>query len=324
MPFKIIRNDLSKVTADVIVNSAHPQPVIGGGVDFVIHDAGGPELVQARIALGQIRIAEAKYTKGFLLNSNYVFHTVGPVWDNGGHKEYRQLYSCYWNSLQLAIELKQHSIAFPLISTGAFGAPKSVSLEIALKAFKEFLDTNELDIYLVVYDKDSYLISKQLHDDISSYIDTGTIARRRQQMDKRLRHEEIERIISYNDSIESSLKEELEFIDGTFQETLFAIIDDKGFTDPYVYKKANIDRRLFAKIRKDKFYHPSKNTVLALCIALELNTEQTQDLLSRAGYNLSLSIPFDIIIHYFIKQNKFDIFEINEALFDFDQEPLGF
>ena len=328
MPFKIVRNDITKMTVDSIVNSANPNPVIGGGVDFAIHEAGGKDLAQARIQLGSISVGDVKYTQGYNLPSNYVFHTVGPIWESGDETQREQLYSCYMNSLLLARELNLKSIAFPLISAGVFGCPRKTSLDIASKAINNFLTENDMMIYLVVFDHDSYIISKELYSDIESYMTTKDVVlqsdREFAHGKSRIRRQEVISDMQYkvNASYAPSLVDELDQIDGTWQETLFEIIRQRELKDSIVYNKANIDRKLFSKIRNDKYYHPSKKTAIALCLALELELEDTLSLISRAGYDLSLGIKFDVILRYFIKKKEFKIMEINYALFDFDQEVL--
>ena len=193
---------------------------------------------------------------------------------------------------------------------------------------KDFLKENDMMIYLVVYDHDSYIISKELYSDIESLITSKTVIHQsRRELTKRKSRNIRQEVLSevhYNidANYSASLDDELDQMDGTWQETLFEIIRQRDLKDSIVYNKANIDRKLFSKIRNDKYYHPSKKTAIALCLALELELEDTLSLISRAGYDLSLGIKFDVILRYFIKKKEYNIMEINYALFDFDQEVL--
>ncbi|MBU1144207.1 MAG: macro domain-containing protein [Firmicutes bacterium] len=321
MPFIVLRNDITKMKVDVIVNSANPEPMIGGGVDFAIHEAGGKELVEARINLGAINIGEVKETKGYNLPSNHVFHVVGPVYKNGNENESGQLYSCYMNALLLARDMKVESIAFPLISAGIFGFPRDKAITIATRAIKDFLEKHEIMIYLVVFDTKSYIISKEIHEHIESLIDSGEVdlqEKRANEMGMRQRRRQMEsaEIVHFH-AREFDIKED------TWQEALFQYIDAKGLKETDVYKKANIDRKHFSKIRSNSLYHPSKPTAVAFAIALNLEIDDTIDFVGKAGYHLSQAIRFDVIIRYYIEQKNYDIFLINNTLFDFDQELLG-
>lgn len=324
MPFKIIRNDISQMDVDAIVNSANPQPIIGGGVDFAIHEAGGDELIQARKELGQINVGQVKYTPGYNLKSRFVFHTVGPVWNGGTNGEDEDLYKCYFNALNLAKTMGLDSIAFPLLSSGVFNYPKEESLNVATRAIKDFLEDYEMTIYMVVLDHDSFVASKKKFGDIRVYVTTSGY---RVQVSREERARKERRIIQHREEIhyssENKMINELEQLDQSFRDTLFELIKARDVTDPQVYKKANIDRRLFSKIRNNPKYNPSKNTAIALAIALELNLTETRDLIGRAGYTLTQAFQFDAIIIHYIRKRKYDFYEINETLFDYDEELLG-
>ena len=156
MPFEIVRNDITHMRVDAIVNTANPKSVIGLGVDSTIHEKAGPDLLAAREKIGAIEVGCAAITPGFRLQAKYVIHTVGPIWDGGGCQEEILLRCCYDNSLQLAEEHGCHSIAFPLISTGAYGFPRDRALQIAISAFSAFLLEHDMQIYLVVFDQKSF------------------------------------------------------------------------------------------------------------------------------------------------------------------------
>jgi O-acetyl-ADP-ribose deacetylase (regulator of RNase III)/transcriptional regulator with XRE-family HTH domain len=335
MPLEIIRNDITKVHADAIVNAANPSLLGGGGVDGAIHRAAGPELLAECRTLGGCKTGEAKITKGYRLPARYVIHTVGPVWHGGNNNEEKLLADCYKNSLALAREYKLESIAFPLISSGAYGYPKDRAIKTAISVIGDFLFSNDMTVYLVIYDKSSFVLSERLFSSIVQYIDDKYIDehyfdRRGRIEERQLLNEYIEEPILSSMEAPSpiikrkrNLEDVVEQMDETFSQMLLRLIDEKGMTDAEVYKRANIDRKLFSKIRNDMNYKPSKPTVLAFAIALKLNLDETKDLLLRAGFALSHSSKFDIIIEFFIEEGNHNIFEINEALFAFDQRLLG-
>ena len=336
MPLEIIRNDITKVHAEAIVNAANSSLLGGGGVDGAIHRAAGPELLAECRALGGCEPGQAKLTKGYKLPAKYVIHTVGPVWQGGKSNEEKLLSACYKNSLALAKEHHLESIAFPLISSGAFGYPRDKALQTAISVIGEFLLSNDMTVYLVVFDKASFMLSEKLFSSITQYIDDkyieeGKFERRYSFSQKRRTSEsdlsESKCLSMIAMSIEEKPKRNLadlvKQIDETFSQMLIRLIDEKGMTDAETYKKANIDRKLFSKIRNDVDYKPSKSTVIAFSIALNLNLDETKDLLLRAGFALSHSSKFDIIIQYFIEHGNYNIFELNEALFAFGQNLLG-
>ena len=374
MPLEIVRNDITTMKVDVIVNSAHPTPEVGGGVDYAIHRAAGPELVAARRKIGDIATGTAFITPAFQLPAKYVVHTVGPIWQDGKTGQRKQLADCYTKSMELALENKCTSIAFPLISAGVFGCPAEIAIATAVQAVKEFLAEHEMQVYLVVFDRKAFKISSTLFDDVQDYLDKNYLE---ELFDEEIRIEEQRRRRSALElpalgdeppecggagmmeslpveaapapkraakrrpaakgksapdllqakSVASkkprSLSDLVEETDDTFSEALLRLIDAKGKKDPEIYKRANVDRKHFAKIRKNPNYQPSKATALALAIALELNLDETKDFIGRAGYAISHSNKTDIIVEYFIERKDYDIFTINETLFAFGQACLG-
>ena len=328
MPLIIVRNDITKMSVDAIVNAAKESLLGGGGVDGCIHRAAGPELLQECRTLGGCKTGDAKITKAYRLPCRYVIHTVGPVWNGGKYGEREQLVSCYRTSLALAKKYGCETVAFPLISSGVFGYPKDQALRVAVDAISEFLAENDMTVYIVIFDRAAYQIGNKLFADIAAYIDDHYVDAhtdsRREQM-RRMGVVESRMLTAYEDvpMAASGLDEALAHLDTGFSETLLKLIDRSGKKDAEVYKKANVDRKLFSKIRNNPDYKPSKPTAVAFAIALELNLPETRDLSARAGYALSASSKFDVIIEYFIGRKKYDIFEINEALFAFDQSLLG-
>lgn len=328
MPLIIVRNDITKMSVDAIVNAAKESLLGGGGVDGCIHRAAGPELLQECRTLGGCRTGEAKITGAYRLPCKYVIHTVGPVWNTGKYGEREKLASCYRTSLALAKERGCETMAFPLISSGVFGYPKDQALRVAVDTISGFLAENDMTVYIVIFDRAAYKIGNKLFADIAAYIDDHYVDAhtdsRRERM-RRMGVVESQMLTAYEDApmATSGLDEALAHLDTGFSETLLKLIDRSGKKDAEVYKKANVDRKLFSKIRNNPDYKPSKPTAVAFAIALELSLSETRDLIARAGYALSPSSKFDVIIEYFIMQRDYDIFKINEALFAFDQSLLG-
>ena len=333
MPLQIIRQDITKIECDAIVNAAKPSLSGGGGVDGAIHHAAGPGLLEECKTLGGCKTGQAKITKGYNLPCKYVIHTVGPVWKGGAKGEKEFLYSCYIESLKLAKEFNCESVAFPLISSGVYGYPKDKAFKVAIDAISEFLMENDMTIYVAVFDKSALSVSQKLFNKIKEYIDDNYVdenafIRRRNifeapdiPMATPMAEEYYSCSVCECESI--SIEDALERIDESFSQMLLRKIDEKGMTDSQCYKKANIDRKLFSKIRNDINYKPKKTTAIAFAIALELSLDETKDMLLKAGFALSHSNKFDIIIEYFIVNGNYNIFEINEALFQFDQSLLG-
>ena len=352
MPFKIVRNDITHVKADVIVNTANPKPIYASGTDLAIFQAAGAdELLAERKKIGCIERGDIAVTGAYALNAKYIIHTVGPIWVDGKHNEFETLESCYAKSLQKALELGCDSIAFPLISTGVYGVPKDKALQIAVSVFSRFLLENEMQIILVVFDKKSFQLSGQLVGEIDSFIDANYIRQKRRteysrrpfsssriESDITYDSEVYEECSRYTEAEESepellmsvpmpekamSLEEELENVGMSFHDKLFELIGESGMDNKDVWKRANLDRKHFSKIQCDEKYHPKKKTVMALCIALELDLEQAKDLLARADWAFSPSSKVDLIVQKAIIDKQYDIYQLNLVLFQYTNEILG-
>lgn len=422
MPFHIVRNDITKMRVDAVVNAANETLLGGGGVDGAIHRAAGPKLLEACRRLGGCPTGEARLTRGFDLPAKWIIHTVGPIWQGGGRGEEDLLRACYDNALALAKAKRCKSLAFPLISSGAYGYPRDEALAVATDRIRAFLKQNEMEVFLVVFDEKSFQLSRGLAQEIREYIDGAYAAAHDDRSNRRDRlagayrpapaaqkEEALEVYFSTDQdaffaaeefnamyfppaapvqapsrksakkqkssatpcalaapvqapfpksakkqksnampcasaAVEpspakekaprasarqsaaapgSSLQDALKQLDESFSQMLLRKIDEKGIADTDCYKKANVDRKLFSKIRSNANYRPSKPTAIAFAIALELPMEETKDLLMKAGFALSRSSKFDVIIEYFIEHGRYDIYEINEALFAYDQTLLG-
>ena len=331
MPIKIVRQDITKMDCDAIVNPTDSYYSHKGGVDEAIHNAAGKELYTECINKGFLSCSNAIITNSFLLPCKYIIHTMGPKWVDGNENEESRLISCYNEVLKLAKENKCESIAIPLISSGTFGFPKDKVLKIAISEISSFLLDNEMLVYIVVYDKTSYSISEKLFCDVESYIEneySGYIlgARRRKTPYDKCYSQVAESYSEYDTCCKSdrSLDDFFRNMDKGFAETLFDYIDKKGMTDVECYKKANVDKKTFSKIKCNMDYRPSKVTAVSFAIALRLDLEETNHLLNTVGMSLSKSSKFDVIIEYFITTGNYkDIFDVNETLYQFDQVGLG-
>ena len=384
MPFHIIRDNITRVHADAIVNTANPEPVYAGGTDSAIyHAAGRDRLLAERKKIGRINPGQAAFTPAFALHAKYIIHTVGPVWQGGDRGEFELLASCYRNALGIARRLGCESIAFPLISTGVYGFPKDRALEIALREISVFLEKSEMDVTLVVFDRKSFDLSAGLAADIRQYISDNYVteqtaeeyaiddqylgqslnqtlrpAARRELQRRSARHSRLESPSRKSDAKDSapqgekpdyllreegaayepdqsvssaparprpqrSLQDVMSQVGESFQECLLRLIDQRGLTDAQVYKRANIDRKLFSKIRCNPHYIPRRKTIISLAVALELNIDEMTDLLLKAGIALSPGSKFDLIIRYCVENQIYDSMTINAILFDYDQPLLG-
>ena len=344
MPLILIQSDITTLRCDAIVNAANNSLLGGGGVDGAIHRAAGPELLAECRTLGGCETGKAKLTKGYRLPAKYVIHTVGHIWRGGEYGEPALLRSCFLESLQLAVDTGCESVAFPLISSGVYGYPKQDAIRVARETILEFLREHEMTVYLVFFRRSELRLEEELQQELTKYIDVAlprakhftynlqgeakasaplfTAARPAAKLPAA---EDVQHgwLPAGAAASEPGLDEALSQLDESFSQMLLRKIDERGMTDAACYKKANVDRKLFSKIRGDVHYKPSKVTAIAFALALELPMAETEELLRKAGYALSGSSRFDLIISFFIRRGNYNIFDINEALFAYDQPLLG-
>ena len=346
MPFKIVRNDITKMNVDAIVNTANAAPIYSYGVDTAVYEAAGAKLLLAeRERIGFLNEGEVAITPGFNLPCKYIIHAVSPFYEDGESGEEELLRACYQKSLHLAKENNCKSIAFPLISTGSFGYPKEEGMRIAVDEISAFLLKNNMLVYLVVFDAESTGLGKNLYPDLEEYIDRNYVQEKSEDeygkgfFDFSLKEEvcapspeppKMARMSCYasasklskgsffDDDLweenESALKERMRHMSDTFQEYLMYLIQMKGLSNTEVYKKALITKQLFSKIKMNSNYHPDKATAMRLCVGARLNLDETKDLLARAGYALSPCDKRDIIFSFFIEREVYDMIEIDIVL----------
>ncbi len=342
MPFQVVRNDITKMQVDAIVNTANPLPTFGPGTDAAIYKAAGQEqLLEKRKEIGNMEPGTSVITEGFNLPAKYIIHTVGTSWHGGNENEADIIRSCYRSVFNLAKQYEVETLAFPVLASGSYGFPKGIALRIAFSEIERFLTDNDMMLFLVVFDQKSYTLSSEFYGDVDTYINDQYVEQKEsEEYDRKVfgregRHREPffnrPQPIVYEDSVsdaslmkpQMSLDEFLSNKDKTFMEMVFTFADEKGMTDVEVQKQANLDRKAFSKLKCGTTKNPSKNTALALSISLQLNIEQTKDLLSRAGLALSPVNQTDKIVRYFIERGNYNIYQINEALCEHNEKTLG-
>lgn len=379
MPFSIVRNDIARVHADVLVNAANTRLAEGGGVCGALFAAAGREQMRAACdAIGGCPTGSAVATPAFNLPARWCVHAVGPIWRGGGHGEEAALRSCYQIMFARVVELGARSVAYPLISAGIYGYPAEAALAVARDETRAFLaEHDDIEVTLVVFDRSTVRLGSALEQEIREYIDDEYVAqsphvrRRGAELEREARWaagaaapaaakpeapaaESAARKVDFfassfmGDDAEESvpdgvvfracsaaapapaagaapteLEDLLEHLDVGFSGTLLALIDQRGLADAEVYHRANLSRQLFSKIRSNPAYRPTKPTAVALAMALELDVPATQDLLSRAGLTLSRTSKFDVIVRFFLERGIYDIYQLNEALFAYDQPLVG-
>ena len=350
MPFQIIRNDITQVAADAIVNTANPEPVIGGGTDFAIHKAAGPELLEARKQIGGIGIGQSAATPAYRLSARFVLHTVSPAWIDGRHQEEEDLRKAYDAALALAAELGCKSIAFPLMAAGTYGFPQDLALSVAIRAFTDFLLDHDMQIYLVLFNGKAFGIARSIFDDLKSYIDDHYVSEKNEEeylVDEYRavsyssirpnraefqRRRRMERESAKQESVAGSappaplaesrpdacysLADILKQHEKTFSEYLLDLLKERDGKDSEVYKRAEVSKQLFSKILNNPDYQPTKSTAIQLALGLELDLAQTQKFLGKAGYALTRSSKTDLVIQYYIERKIYNVTFINEALDD--------
>ena len=352
MPFTIIRNDITAVSADAIVNTANPCPVIGAGTDSAIHAKAGAELLEARRKIGDIAPGCSAETPAYGLDAKYVLHTVSPAWVDGQHREAELLRQAYDSALLLADELGCRSVAFPLMAAGSYRFPKDLALRTAIDAFTAFLTEHDMEIILVLFDLSAFRIAGTMFDGLKSYVDENYVSARNE---KEYSFENISADFREECRFESrrgrtelppapampkmrpcaaaprknsasfrAVSDEILFpYAQTFSEKLRSYLMQHEGKDSAIYGDGAMSRQLFNKIINAKDYTPKKSTAIQLAIGLHLDLTQTQDLLQSAGYVLTHSDKRDVVVEYYIQKKIYKVVEIDIALEQYGLACLG-
>ncbi len=344
MAFRIVRNDITRMNTEAIVNTANGYVEVGAGCDAAVYEAAGYEelLAYRKKNIGVVAEGEAFITPGFGLAAKYIIHTVSPLYIDGKRSEEVKLRACYRNSLNLAKQRGIHEIAFPLISTGSFGYPKEEGMRIAVDEIHAFLLSNDMNVILVVFDSAATRLGEHLFPDLEAYIDHNYVCKKREeeygdryfgstaadvvfnvpQKKRSWTEEALQNLyesnsfedLSFEEEHESKLEERMKHISDTFSQYLLFLIHSKGMENAEVYKRAIVDKKTFSKIKNHSSYHPQKITALCFCIGAKLNLDESKDLLARAGYALSPCDKTDIIFSYFIENQIYDMIELDIQL----------
>ena len=342
MPLHIIRNDITKVKADAIVNTANPKPVFGSGTDTAVYKAAGEEmLLAARKRIGNIEPGQAVETPAYNLDAKFIIHTVCVAWYDGKSGEFDVLSDCYFNSLTLAANLGCKSVAFPLIGTGSYGFPREDAIGIAKDIIEKFLFAkgSSMDVMLVLFDKESVKSGESLADKIKAYIDDNyvenavvdeygftaedlremsVLARRRERRSYN-RREEADVIMNM------AMPTDVLDVEKSFTEKMFELAEERGVKDSELYGgkyERFFSKQALSKMRADRDYHPSKYVSVVVCLVLRLNLHETLDLLERAGFTLSHSRKADIVVRACIENGVYDVYKVNAKLEEYGCEEL--
>ncbi len=342
MPFHIVRNDITKMQVDAIVNTANPLPGYGAGIDTAVYKAAGEdELYKKRLEIGTIERGQSVITDGYNLPAKYIIHTVGTRWHGGNSGEEEVIRSCYKTVFKLALDNNVKSLAIPLLASGCYGFPKGIALRIAFSEIEAFLASHDMDISLVVFDEKAVSLSAELYGDIDEYINDHYVEEKSEEeygesialmscepiesMEPMGKPASVRSPIEFPKAkkAQKSLDDVIGNLDKSFMELVFTHADDKGITDVELQKKGHIDRKVFSKLKCGTSKNPSISTALAFAVALELNLDEARDLLSRAGLAFSSCNKRDIIVQYFIERGMFSVDAVNCALHEYGEETIG-
>ena len=326
MPFSIVRGDIARVEADVVVNAANERLAPGSGVCGAIYAAAGyDDMLAACRELGGCPTGEAVVTPGFALPARWCVHTVGPVWRGGAAGEERALRSCYRSVFRETVRLGATSVAYPLVSAGVYGYPAEGALAVAREETRAFLESHDdVDVMLVVFDDDVIWRGSELAREVAGLVEGDDVGLE----SDALVLEEVacvppSEVRARRPCVPPSLDERLSSLEPTFSETVLALVDERGMTDAEVYHRANLSRQLFSKLRGNPGYRPTKATAVALCMGLALGLGEAEDLLARAGYALSPSSAFDAVVSFFLERGIHDVLRLNEVLFAYGLPLVG-
>lgn len=319
MPLYMIHDDITRLKVDAIVDPTDCWFSGSGGADYAIHRAAGPELEEVLRRLPPLETGKAVVTPGFDLPAKHIIHTFGPIWEGGGHNEAQLLADCYRNCLSAAAEYGCRSIAFPVISGGTFGFPNDDALQIAKRVISEYLQEHAMQVFIVAYRRHTFNLGAKLFAEVSRFVDENYVELSTAYMAAEAPAASYS--ADYADVLD--LEEMLRKKGETFSCKLDRLRDERGMSGPELYKKAWVHKSVYSKIMNNINYQPAKITAVAFALALELPWEELTELVNSAGYAMTHTSKFDIVIEYLVKQKKYGIEEVNAVLYELDPDlPL--
>lgn len=340
MPLQIIRADITTLEVDAIVCPTNTRLLPGSGIDYAVHMKAGRDFTRRCVSIDHLEEGDAVVIDGCSLPSKYVIMTVGPHWNGGGEGEEEVLEKAYRSSLGKVEELSLSSVAVPLISAGYYGVPDSLSLRTATEVIRNFLSSYDAEVYLVVYNRLAFDLSKGIFHEVAQLIDEEEVAAWEKVKGKSKYNPSTRKTRAVSSVIYDSRdsgeepgyprydESELERMEKRcregYSDYLRNKVLEKGMTGVECYKKANISHKLYSKIMCDRNYRPGRDTAIALALALKLPPGEFSEMLAVAGFALSPADRRDIVIRYFVEHGEYDILELNEVLFGFDLVPLGY
>ena len=346
MALTIVRNDIVKMKVDAIVNSTNEFLHPGGhGVDAAIHAAAGPRLQEELDRIGYCGPESLVITESYNIKTcSHIIHVVGPRYIDGRHGEAEALWNCYDRILNLAYKKCCRSLAIPSISSGAYAFPKEEAYKIATSCIRQFLfsldEDEDMMIYLVLFDQQAVEYGNKIDGEVKAYISPAYPEKKKQGLGLKFRKrgKALSQAPQFGSNIPAGamLREDYDMSvmamptesdyaakDLSFAEMCEWWCEEKNISKKVFYVSANINKSMFWNMKHHPDQIPKKTNALACAIGLQLDYDQTQDLLMRAGMTLTRYYALDRLVESYIRKGNYDIFEINEKLFEQDLPLLG-
>lgn len=335
MPFFIVEGDITKMNTDCIVISSDVSLKPVGGMSTALYNAvKEPELLKKECEkIGFCGGCECVTTRSYGLASKYIIHSVAPIFCDCGKNAEKYMETCYKNALYMAGCKEAKSVSLPFIGTGKKGFPKDMVLRSAINSIKNYLDKYDMNIYFVVHNRSSFLVDSNLIEKVNNFINDNYTGKTNKSFDIINSFAESFTVdsdtfvnfpIDFNradiatDEIVEKNSEKVKF-----DELLKNEMKKHKIRDSKLYRKCNIEKDAFARLKNDINKNPSKEIVFALTVGLEMNIFDAEIFVKKCGYSLSSDYKQNVILRYFLENKMFDIYTINEIMFYYNESQLG-